>query len=322
MSDKIGRKRMVIFNMLAAGILGVTKSAVTSYWVFIALEMLEPLFGECYSTIFTLAVEMVTKKHRPVMIVVLSTFATIGQILMAVIAYYTPEWRNFLICIYAPGLFIIMYSFLMDESLRWLLIKGKKAEAEEIIRAAAKMNKIKVDENALENLKCEEEVTSAMSLSSALSGLILLYVLTKFKRKGPLILALTLTGLFCMTQAFVPKEYRWLSTLLYLCGKVNASISLRVSYLYTTELFPTYTRNTMLALCSSLGRTATLLAPQTPLLLKYWSGLPSLLVGILSLMTASVVTLMPDTSEDVLPDNVRQAEIVGTKKEKEMCSKL
>nr|XP_049697133.1 solute carrier family 22 member 1 [Helicoverpa armigera] len=119
-------------------------------------------------------------------------------------------------------------------------------------------------------------------------------------------------------------DYGWLSILLYVSGTFFSSISMRIVYVYTSELFPTYTRNTMHALCSALGRVSAIIAPQTPLLMQYWPGLPSMIMGILSILTACVVTLLPDTSDEVLPDNVGQAEAVG-KKEKnnfDFCSKL
>lgn len=202
---------------------------------------------------------MVTTETRPMIIFLLSATGTMGDILMAFIAYLAPNWRIFLILLYAPAFIVILYSFWLDESLRWLLIKGRKTEAEQIIRKAAKMNNVILDESKIFHLKSEDascekatlrhalQVTFSskklfirlvlcicvwftslfnaysllinsvslegnkyinfglVSLSSTAAGAILLYVLTKFKRKAPLILCLTLTGAFCVSQSFVPK---------------------------------------------------------------------------------------------------------------------
>ncbi|KAJ8724764.1 hypothetical protein PYW07_015722 [Mythimna separata] len=376
LSDKFGRKSVVIFTAVSCAIVGLCKSIVYSYWLYVVLETLEPFLGDCYSATFTLAIETVTKEHRPLIIFVLSMFTTLGGMSLAVIAWLAPNWRIFLIAIYAPGLLYILYIFWMDESVRWLLNKGKKVDVDKMIRQAAKTNRIVIDEMQLSNLKCEEnsskvslKILVKMTFSSkklflrllccicmwftalfnaysllinsvSLKGnkylnygltvttglpasVVILYLLTKCQRKRPLIFSFLLTGTFCIAHSAMPPDYAWLSVLLYISGKLCSTVAIRIVYIYTSELFPTYTRNTMHALCSALGRVAAIIAPQTPLLIDYWAGLPSLIMGILSLLTACVVTLLPDTSDDVLPDNVGQAEAVGKKeKDADVCPKL
>ncbi|KAH9637008.1 hypothetical protein HF086_009711 [Spodoptera exigua] len=323
------------------------------------------------NNIMLCAIESVTKEHRPIIIFLLSLFTTCGAVTLGIIAWLAPNWRIFLISIYAPALLFILYIFCFDESIRWLLNKGEKKKADDLIRKAAKMNNIVIDETKLSNLKCEENsanvslttlvkitvsskklllrliccicmwftalfnayslLINSVSLEGnkylnfelvALTGfpasVIILFLLMKCTRKRPLIFSFLLTGTFCTAHSILPKGYGWLSILLYVSGKLCSSVSIRIVYIYTSELFPTYTRNTMHALCSALGRIAAIVAPQTPLLLDYWEGLPSLIIGVLSVLTACFITLLPDTSDDVLPDNVCQAEAVG-KKEKDIC---
>ncbi|CAG9135576.1 unnamed protein product [Plutella xylostella] len=133
-----------------------------------------------------------------------------------------------------------------------------------------------------------------------------------FKRKKPLILSFLSAALFFLLQPFLPSDLTWLSILFFLSGKFMASIFFNITYLVTSELFPTHTRNSMHALCSSLGRIGSILAPQTPLLLSYWVGLPSILFGSASLIAAIVTLFVPDTADDSLPDTVHQAEFVGS----------
>lgn len=58
------------------------------------------------------------------------------------------------------------------------------------------------------------------------------------------------------------------ATVLYLAGKVGATMSLNALYVYTAELFPTRARHRLLAACSMLGRIGSILAPLTPLLVS------------------------------------------------------
>lgn len=203
------------------------------------------------------AIETVTKEHRPLIIFVLSMFTTVAGMTLAVIAWITPNWRIFLIAIYAPGLLFILYIFWMDESIRWLLNKGKKKEVDEMVRQAAKVNKIKIDETKLFNLKCEENSSNVslktlvkitfsskklflrllccicmwftalfnaysllinsvslkgnkylnygLTMSSGIpASVAIFYLLTKCKRKKPLVFSFLLTGSFCMAHSLMP----------------------------------------------------------------------------------------------------------------------
>ncbi|KAJ0179120.1 hypothetical protein K1T71_004832 [Dendrolimus kikuchii] len=152
-----------------------------------------------------------------------------------------------------------------------------------------------------------------MSLTDIPGSFVIMYVLTNFKRKVPLMASFFVGAILCMSQPFMPENLPWLSTIVYFGGKLMSSFYFNITYIYTSELFPTYTRNSMHALCSSLGRIGSILAPQTPLLMAYWPGLPAMIFGAMSLIGGLVTFLVPDTANTSLPDTVRQAEAVGNK---------
>ncbi|CAG4989274.1 unnamed protein product [Colias eurytheme] len=112
----------------------------------------------------------------------------------------------------------------------------------------------------------------------------------------------------------MPKGYAWLGLLLFMAFETLATFSYNIVYMYTSELFPTYTRNSMHAICSAIGRVGSLLAPQTPLLMAYWSGLPALIFGLSSLLSGALTLFMPETANSQLPDTVLEAEAIGLKK--------
>ncbi|XP_012545983.1 organic cation transporter protein isoform X3 [Bombyx mori] len=374
LADKLGRKKLIIFSGITAATMGLGRSITSSYWVYVVLELIEALFGDTYSATFMLGVEMVTKENRVIFITLMTASTALAGIVMALIAWALPYWRHFLRAIYGPSLFFIMYIFLLDESVRWLLIKGQKEKGKEILKKAAEESRVELNADNI-SIKCEDGSTKTdmvtllkitfrsnklvlrflacvcmwitgifnkytllinsvelegnkyvnfglTTFSELPASFVLGFVLKKYKRKMPLIFSFILTGIFCVGQSFVPKGNAWLSLALFLIGKFMATISYATVYLYTSELFPTYTRNTMHALCSSLGRIASILAPQTPLLIHHWPGFPSVIVGGLSLVTGTVVIFMPETSEDVLPDTVREAEAIGTKFGPDTCTRL
>nr|XP_049696746.1 organic cation transporter protein [Helicoverpa armigera] len=365
LSDRIGRKAMIIVTGVVGGVLGIARSFATSYWLYIVLEFMESAFGDICSPAYILNIEIIATTKRVPYYMICGIGYCVGGILKAFIAWMVPSWRNFLRALYAPALLFFLYIYLIDESPRWLLIKGKKEKAVAIIEKIAKKNKVKVDQRVLDNLVCDTDkeenvefgtvlkstftssalfkrfivcviwwttstfvnygmtITSVslegnMYLNYALMTLIELpgsfiamYVLMKFKRKFPLITSFLLAGVFCIGQPFLPTNMVWLSITMFMVSKLMATLYFTITYMYTSELFPTYTRNSMHALCSSLGRVGSIVAPQTPLLTVYWDGLPSLIFGISSLIAGLATFLVPDISNDALPDTVKEAEAIG-----------
>ncbi|XP_048486601.1 solute carrier family 22 member 1 [Plutella xylostella] len=367
LSDSIGRKKAIIMTGVFGGVLGLVRSFATNYWLYVVLEMIEAAVGDICSPAFMLAVEIVSAKDRAKFYMITQLGYRVGNLLLVLMAWLFPYFRTFLRVIYTPLLLFILYIYLLDESPRWLLTKGKRRKAVKILEKAAKTNNIVLDKSLLEKLTCEKEnksaeidftsllkstfsskvllqrflicivwwststfVSAGLAINSVLWGgnkyfnyamipvvdilasIFMGYVLIRFKRKKPLILSFLSAALFFLLQPFLPSDLTWLSILFFLSGKFMASIFFNITYLVTSELFPTHTRNSMHALCSSLGRIGSILAPQTPLLLSYWVGLPSILFGSASLIAAIVTLFVPDTADDSLPDTVHQAEFVGS----------
>ncbi|KAJ2950800.1 hypothetical protein O0L34_g9066 [Tuta absoluta] len=363
LSDRLGRKKVIAITGMLGGVLGVARSFTWSYLVYIVLEFLEAAVGDCCSPVFMLTIEMVANEKRLIFQMLCSFGFTLGSMSLPLWAWLFPYWRNLLRVIYTPAIFFFLYIFLLDESPRWLLTKGRKDEAVAIIEKAAKTNNVKVDKNMLDNLSCEETknvnliyllkdtfssgallkrfficlvwwttstfVNYGMTINSVtLQGnkyvnfallavvdipgqLIITYLLIRFKRKIPLLFSFVFAAILCLCQPFIPTNLPWLSVLFFMIGKLMSSAYFGITYMFTSEIFPTYTRNSMHALCSSLGRVGSIIAPQTPLLMMYWKGLPSVVFGAASLFAGLVTLFAPDTADDSLPDTVKQAEELG-----------
>lgn len=87
----------------------------------------------------------------------------IGGISFALLARTFHYWRTFILVVYPPSLLFILYLYLLPESIRWLLSKGRKDEALEIVLKAAKMNKVTLSDEILKQFnevkpKVKEEV--------------------------------------------------------------------------------------------------------------------------------------------------------------------
>ncbi|XP_061718182.1 solute carrier family 22 member 1-like [Cydia pomonella] len=399
LSDRFGRKTLVIMTGVAGGTLGIAKSFARSYWHYVTFEFLEAAIGDPISPIYTLGkkvckilyliksydnypIEMVASKSRATYTTICMTGAGLGGILFALAAWMIPYWRTLLRVVYAPGLLAIFFIYLLDESPRWLLANGKKDKAVEIITRAAKLNNMEKEEH-LNIISYEKNkgpsfatvIRDTFKSSSLLKrffvcsvwwiagtfvyfGLIVNStflqgnknlnfgltatmkcvgnfcagnIINKFNRKVPLIVCFVACAILCAGQPFLPKSYGralsfdriqydvyfsdllWLQITNYMVGFLLSCTSFCIIYIFTSELFPTQSRNSMHALCSAVGRIGSMISPQTPLLMAYWSGLPTLTFGVVSLTAGLVTLFVPDTTDQSLPDTVRQAEKMETK---------
>ncbi|KPJ17122.1 Solute carrier family 22 member 3 [Papilio machaon] len=326
------------------GVFGVARSFSHSYWLYIALEFLEAFIGDCCSPAYILITEVVSTKQRLKFILMCTIGYTFGGFATSLAAWLVPYWRNLLQVLYTPALLFFFYKYLLDESPRWLLIKGHKDKAVEVLEKAAKKNNQKLDKHFLDKLSCEMWWTTSTFVNYGLTinsvslqgnkyvnfallsvvdlpGLfIITYILTYCKRKLPLMCCFFAAAVLCVSQPFVPLDLPWLSIVFFMAGKLMSSFYFNITYLYTSELLPTYTRNSMHALCSSLGRIGSIISPQTPLLIQYWFGLPSLIFGLASLFGGFVTFFVPDIADDSLPDTISQAEELGKPKPKKSLS--
>ncbi|XP_045535888.1 organic cation transporter protein isoform X2 [Papilio machaon] len=158
-SDTFGRRVAFIVTAVLPGVVGLARSFTQDYISYITLEFLDAVVGAgVYSSGFVLALEMVGINRRVLCGNIISSTFALGQALIALIAWAVPNWRTLTRIIYAPSPFFIIYYFLIEESVRWLLTKGKKKKAAKIIFKAAEVNKKKLSPETIRLLTEETPV--------------------------------------------------------------------------------------------------------------------------------------------------------------------
>ncbi|XP_045500844.1 organic cation transporter protein-like [Colias croceus] len=140
-----------------------------------------------------------------------------------------------------------------------------------------------------------------------------LICLDRFGRKRVIATAFVLTGVILITHQFVPGG-NWATTF-YLGGKFFITLAYNSLYIFAAEVFPTNYRTTLLAICSTIGRIGSTIAPQTPLLSKYYVYLPTLLFGVMSAISGLIVMTLPETNNQKLPDSLKDAQAQDKKKD-------
>lgn len=103
--------------------------------------------------------ELVGPKYRVAAGATMNTFFSIGQITMGLIAWGVPNWKDFTLALYIPQLVTISYFWIMSESIRWYMSKGRYDDAEKVLKNVARVNKKELSEKSLHALKqsAEEE---------------------------------------------------------------------------------------------------------------------------------------------------------------------
>lgn len=77
-----------------------------------------------------------------------------------------------------------------------------------------------------------------------------------------------LAGLSCLMYEVIPEHAITFRILMFFISKCAISISFSVTYVYTTELFPTNLRQGLMGICAACGYIGSMTAPQTPLLVS------------------------------------------------------
>ncbi|XP_072392026.1 solute carrier family 22 member 3-like [Diabrotica undecimpunctata] len=370
-SDKYGRKTILIICAILSTIVGVIKSFSISYQMYVFLEFLDSVFGGAiYYGPFILAMEFVAPRNRNLVNIVICSLYAIGGCYLGIIAWLFPYWRTMLRVLYFPRFICIVFFWTVPESIRWLLSKNKISSIHNIV-SKVKGLKNKEDPNLTkllntyyevqtqlcsENTKVSSEkfidaikhkslllrfliccfiwvtvnfiyygltlnsvdLTDDIYLSFIVSclveipGYIVYYVINeKIGRRLLTSVTFILAGLACLAVGFIPQDIQWLRLTLYLIGKCSSTVTYTVIFIYTTEMFPTTCRHSMLSICGMMGRLGSLISPQIPLLARVSEMLPLVLFAIMGSISGTLALLFPETLNTKLPQTIQEAINIG-----------
>ncbi|XP_054610754.1 organic cation/carnitine transporter 2-like isoform X1 [Dunckerocampus dactyliophorus] len=143
LSDRFGRKK-IIFISLAAQCLSVLLQSFSQSWRMFCIMFL--FVGASQISIYVSAFVLGTEVFSKTLRVIFTTlgaflFYCIGYMMLPWIAYGIREWRTFLAVLSATSVVYIPLWWFIPESPRWLITQGRVAEAEAIVRDAARKNK-------------------------------------------------------------------------------------------------------------------------------------------------------------------------------------
>ncbi|XP_069771547.1 solute carrier family 22 member 13b [Narcine bancroftii] len=91
-------------------------------------------------------------------------------------------------------------------------------------------------------------------------------------------------------------------TVLAVLAKLSISCSFTVTYVYSTELFPTVIRQSAIGLMSMIARLGGIIVPMVLILEPVSPGISLALFGIMSIIASALTLLLPETANKELPD--------------------
>ncbi|KAL8611301.1 hypothetical protein ACOMHN_013732 [Nucella lapillus] len=143
-SDLFGRKKVLLFAVGLHAVTALSLAWVPSLPVLAALCWLNGMsVMGLYTNAYVISVELVGPAKRVYTGIGIVVFWALGMVVLTPFAYFIRYWRTLQMAVSAFPLFFFSYYWIVPESARWLLRKGRVQEAETIVRKAARVNKVR-----------------------------------------------------------------------------------------------------------------------------------------------------------------------------------
>ncbi|CAL1299082.1 unnamed protein product [Larinioides sclopetarius] len=141
LSDKIGRRPVIVLSDAIAVIAAVACAFSTSYYMFVICRFFiaAGVLG-VDNTIFVLLMEIIGPKHRSAYGMIAQSGWGVGCAILTILAWYLRDWFWIHLAITVPSIILLSSWWLFPESPRWLLTHGKTDEALKVLSKAGKRN--------------------------------------------------------------------------------------------------------------------------------------------------------------------------------------
>ncbi|KAM4688716.1 solute carrier family 22 member 13 [Discoglossus pictus] len=142
LGDRIGRRTIILISILMELSFGLGAAFVTHFYVYTILRC---MVGIAMSGILmnnlVLVAEWVGSSQRAYATITGHVVFASGLMVLAGLAYGIRNWRLLQIVGSVPTALLFVYIWVLPESPRWLLAKGKTEQAKKLLQRAASVNK-------------------------------------------------------------------------------------------------------------------------------------------------------------------------------------
>jgi len=148
LSDRFGRRKVIIMTMFGQIIVGIALSFSPNYTSFAILRFAHGFFMEGLpSTSFVMLMEMMPSKLRTRFAGVYEISWPTGSVLMAGISWALKDWRKIQLTFSLMASYAVVYVWILPESIRWSVAKGRIKEAKFHAAKIARFNRVVLPED-------------------------------------------------------------------------------------------------------------------------------------------------------------------------------
>ncbi|KAL7987299.1 hypothetical protein Chor_006218 [Crotalus horridus] len=326
LSDRFGRKRMLLVSYLGTLIFGIMSSASVSYSMFAVTRTLTGM-SICGLSIIVipLGMEWVDIEHRTMSGVITSLFWSFGNMFLALIAYLVRDWHWLLLTTSLPFIVGII-------SMWWSLLKTAAVISQKSDGNYSYINLFRTP--ILRRISfCLGVVWfgaafSYYIMSMNISGfglgmymtqfvfgfievpakLLVFVMVNRVGRRKSQAWALILSGLFMGINLIVPTSQGILRSVVAIIGKGFSEAAFTIVFLYSSELYPTILRQSGQGYCSFMARLGASVVPLVFLLDSIWKPLPQVASFAMAVLCGSSAFFLPETRGICLPETIEDIE--------------
>ncbi|XP_053891217.1 solute carrier family 22 member 6-A-like [Malaclemys terrapin pileata] len=168
LSDRFGRRSPLIWCYLQMAVTGTSTAFSLSFTAYCIFRFLTGMaFSGIVMNSVSLSVEWTPTRTRAIVGTMFGYCITIGQFILAALAYAIPNWRWLQLVVSLPYFISFIYSWWFAESARWLVIAGRPDEAVKQLQRVARINRkkeeVRLDLREVLRSNMQKEIASAKS---------------------------------------------------------------------------------------------------------------------------------------------------------------
>ncbi|XP_064207837.1 solute carrier family 22 member 6 [Anguilla rostrata] len=166
LSDRFGRRILLLISYLLMAVGGTCAAFSPTFHLFCFFRFLcgMALSGLVLNS-FSLIVEWIPTHVRTVVGTGSGYCYTMGQLILAGMAYFIRDWRWLTLAVSLPYYIAFLYSWWFLESSRWLILNGKSEEAVKNLRTVARINGRRAEGEKINTELLQESMKKEMSCS-------------------------------------------------------------------------------------------------------------------------------------------------------------